>query len=245
MTEQDADKILGLIGTAKKAALKDILQKVRDGKAPSASDRQFLERYEAELKDQQDEDLPPAEYQGKAEFANPLEVTEYLQSQGWKVKKSTVYDHIKKGKLRPEENGLFQKKTIDKYASTFLTLAKTRTNLQEDDLQSKKLRIETQWKEEQWRRERLKRLQEEGRLIPRDEVDLGHAGLAAAVQDGIKYMIQTKVSSWIDLVAGDHKRTPELVQLISEDFDQVLNRLAIEQQEFELTLESTDENSGA
>src|SRR6266498_3723308 len=50
-------------------------------------------------------------------FASVLEVVDYLDSAGWKISKSTVYDHWKKdGKLKARADGSFVLSTVQEYA---------------------------------------------------------------------------------------------------------------------------------
>ena len=53
-------------------------------------------------------------------FKNVLEATVYLQDQGWKIKKSSMYRHIQEGRLRPEADGAFTEKAVLRYAKYFL-----------------------------------------------------------------------------------------------------------------------------
>jgi excisionase family DNA binding protein len=52
-------------------------------------------------------------------LSNPLAVTEYLKDKGWKVSKSTVYGHLKEGKIKSID-GVFGIKDVEKYAGLHL-----------------------------------------------------------------------------------------------------------------------------
>jgi len=47
-------------------------------------------------------------------------VQQYLDSLGWKVSRSGIYKHQREGKLRPRDDGTYNLKDVDKYATTFL-----------------------------------------------------------------------------------------------------------------------------
>jgi hypothetical protein len=53
-------------------------------------------------------------------FNNVLKVKEYLVSQGWKISKSSLYNHVKDHKLIPDKQGYFSKAEVDRYTSVNL-----------------------------------------------------------------------------------------------------------------------------
>ena len=66
----------------------------------------------------------------KTEFNNALEISAYLESEGWKVSKSTVYKHIREAKLRPDiEKKRYSLKAVLRYARAFLVTEQTMTYL--------------------------------------------------------------------------------------------------------------------
>lgn len=56
----------------------------------------------------------------KKNFADVLEVVDYLISKGWRLARSSFYRHQRDGKIRPQTDGTFTLATVNKYAKTFL-----------------------------------------------------------------------------------------------------------------------------
>ncbi|MFA5323092.1 MAG: hypothetical protein WC373_10520 [Smithella sp.] len=77
-------------------------------------------------------------------FDNLKLVMAYLQAEGWKIKKSNLYNHRKQGKISPERDGKYLRPAVDKYARTFLRQIVTGKRIQEnlDDQQRVKLEQE-------------------------------------------------------------------------------------------------------
>lgn len=53
-------------------------------------------------------------------FKNVVEIQEYLNAEGWKVKKSTIYNHIKAHRLWPDIYPHFSQFQVDRYAVRWL-----------------------------------------------------------------------------------------------------------------------------
>jgi hypothetical protein len=159
-------------------------------------------------------------------FSTVLEVLTYLQGEGWKVSQSTLYKHVKDAKLRPAEDGTFALKTVRAYAQTHLQLASTRKKAADEDLQRTKLQLDINVQEEKLKREKLKREAEEGRLIPREDVDLELAARAVVQDHEWTRVIQSRASEIIALVEGNADRASELVRFLMDVKDEVLNEFA-------------------
>lgn len=65
-------------------------------------------------------------------FDNLAAVLEYLKNSGWKIGRSNLYNHHKSGRLLANAEGKFTKRSVDKYAETFLKRIDTGKRLQED-----------------------------------------------------------------------------------------------------------------
>jgi len=69
---------------------------------------------------------------------NLLAIVKYLQEKGYKIRKSAIYNHKAAGKIRPNKEGKYLLKDVEKYAQTYLesgAKAPPRDNLQEQKLQ--------------------------------------------------------------------------------------------------------------
>ena len=155
-------------------------------------------------------------------------MTKWLQENGWKVSKSTVYNRIGRAKLLPREDGLFYLKDVKKYARTFLKRADTGMRLQDeqDELQRRKTRLEVEKLEEEVARAKHKRAVEEGAYIPRDQLEIELASRAAVLDAGISHFFQSEAGAWIQLVGGDQRKLPELISILMTAKDDLMNQYA-------------------
>lgn len=65
-------------------------------------------------------------------FDNLAAVLEYLKNSGWKIGRSNLYNHHKSGRLLAGPDGKFARRSVDKYADTFLKRTDTGKRVQED-----------------------------------------------------------------------------------------------------------------
>jgi len=159
-------------------------------------------------------------------FRTVLEVLTYLRDEGWKVSKTSLYQHVKDAKLRPEQDGSFALKAVQKYARAHLQLKSTRQKRDDEDLQRKKLQLDIDLLEGKTKRERLKRDAEEGRLIPREDVDLELAARAVVQDHEWTRVIQSRAGEIIALVQGSADRSAELIRFLMDVKDEILNEFA-------------------
>lgn len=161
-------------------------------------------------------------------FPNRLAVAEYLKANGWKVSKSTLYNRTGKAKLVPREDGLYYLKDVKKYARFFLKRQDTGQRVQEqlDEQQRKKMRLEIEKLEEDVARSRMKRQVEEGKYIPRDQIELELAGRAAVLDAGLTHLFQSQAGALIEVAGGDPRKTAEVIHRLIEEKNRFLNQYA-------------------
>ncbi len=97
-------------------------------------------------------------------FYNLADVLRYLQHQGFKLSRPSLYRHNKEGKIIPDAMGKYSQKVVDRYAMTFLKMAATGRRKHDGSrfLQSEKMELEIKTLEEDLALKRLKRMSEEG-----------------------------------------------------------------------------------
>ena len=170
-----------------------------------------------------------------ARFKNRLEALEYLQGQGYKIKKSKLYQDVKAGILRVNPDGTVSLSQIQKYLDDprsglmrLLTDATGALHQSEEmeDLQRKKLFYETRIQEEKLRLMEFSREKEDGKHISREAIEMEFASRAAAFDAGLKHAIARNVNKWIILVGGSVTRVDELIDQIHQDVDSMLDGLA-------------------
>lgn len=154
-------------------------------------------------------------------FSTLLEVLDYLQGEGWKISKSTLYDN--QHKINKAKDGTYTKKAVDEYARLCLVKLDGSTD-EGKGAAEKKEEIEAKIAEE-----RLKKLQrdneiEQGRWVRRSEVESMLAARAAALMNGVgPEFIHREAAGIIELVEGDIEKAPDLIEhwlkVVEELFD--------------------------
>ena len=94
------------------------------------------------------------------------------------------------------------------------------------DLQERKLRAEIGRTEEQHKRAIIEREALEGKLIPRDEVELELAGRAVALEAGYDHMVYTMAAGLVELVDGNQAKVDRLITAMLEAKNEWLNQYA-------------------
>jgi hypothetical protein len=127
-------------------------------------------------------------------FDKLSDVLKYLQSQGGRISRATLYRHASEGKLLPEKGGTYKQRTVDRYAKAFLKLTidgkslSAKGKLGNEDLsalQTKRIMLENKLLENKAERERIKKEREEGLLVnAQDALDLTFT-MCRDARDGI------------------------------------------------------------
>jgi hypothetical protein len=159
---------------------------------------------------------------------NIASVLEDLRGNDWHVTQPSLYRHQKEGKIAPRRDGFYTLQAVDKYARVWLkqksTGKKVKVKLEEfqvkraaNDIKLQDLDIE--------KKERDKAIAE-GRLIPRDVVEIELAGRAGVLDAGIKHTIQAYSAEWIRTVGGDTNKVGEMIIQMTHRFDELMNSYA-------------------
>lgn len=118
-------------------------------------------------------------------FSNLAAVLKYLEDQGWRITRPSLYRHHKEGKLLPETSGTYKQRAVDKYAKAFLKVIATGKRLREtsDNLQRQKLEEELKNLRLKNERDKFNYEKDRGLYVPKDQMDLElamHAGILIA-----------------------------------------------------------------
>ncbi len=173
---------------------------------------------------------------------NVAAVLQFLESAGWKVTKTSLYRHQKEGKILPDKDGHYAKKSVDKYARTFLKQTATGKRLTEatDDLQRRKLEKEVARLDLGLKRDQFAFDKDRGLFIPRDQMEIELATRAGILVAGLKHWVQSHAADWIAAVSGDVKRVGELINTMNRDVDEHINNYA-GSKEYEVIIESIEQ----
>jgi len=177
-------------------------------------------------------------------FNNLADVLRYLQGQGFKLSKPSLYRHNKEGKILPNTTGKFQQKYVDRYARTFLKVTATGKRHKDitDDLQREKLEQELKNLKLKNEREKFNFEKEQGLYVPRSQMDIEVASFIAVLVSAFKNLITSKTAEWIAMSGGDHKKTGEFITKAISDIDDLTNSIA-NVSEYEVVFEAEQETT--
>jgi hypothetical protein len=164
---------------------------------------------------------------------NLLAVTSYLSDKGWKVGKSTVYNHKRDGKIRARKDGKFLVIDVENYAKANLEPrdGNTENSGAIDEMQLKKLRAETEKAAASARISTVKANVLQGLYVPREAFEQELAKRAAIFKNDIESFIRSQAMGMVHLVGGDAAKVPDLIEYMQDQAEGWLNRYA-EEREF-------------
>ena len=161
-------------------------------------------------------------------LANTMAVVDHLAAQGWKVKKSSVYNHRKEGKIRPQPDGSFRIADVERYAETYLKRKDGSESGKLDKLQQEKLVAEikkTSAQAEHWQN---KARESSGKFILKEQHERDLTRRAAIFRNDLETFASAEACGIVSLVAGDAGKIPELVAWMLGHFDDFLANYAEE-----------------
>ena len=169
---------------------------------------------------------------------NALAIVEHLSGKGWKIKKSTAYQHIKEGKLRARKDGHFSVGDVERYAANFLKrLDGAKADLL-DTIQQEKAKAETDKMKAQAEHWQIKTAVARGLYVEKDTFERELARRAAVFRNDIENFVRSQAGGIINLVAGDDTKTPDLIQFMLEQAEDWLDRYSGDK-EFTVPLPAT------
>jgi hypothetical protein len=172
--------------------------------------------------------LVSCEQEAPQEFASQKEILKYLKGCGYKIEKSALSNHVRRGLLKMK-GGVWRLSDVDSYAQLNLQGAgtgQTAADKRTADLMERKLRADIMRTEELATKARLEREVLEGKFISRADVELELAGRAVVLDAGVRGMIKAKAPAWIELVGGAQGRLPDMIEAMVNDFFGLLNDYA-------------------
>jgi len=158
-------------------------------------------------------------------FENLRQVYRYLKDE-WKVSERTIYNHQKEGKIRPDKDGKYPLKAVQKYARTWLKPKELALRVDDEELRRTREKLELALREEQVKIAKLKRQREEGLLIPRADFELELAARAGVLMAGFEAMINEKAGEIIELVEGNTEKLADLIRFLHDAYGELMNEYA-------------------
>lgn len=161
---------------------------------------------------------------------NILAVVDYLTRAGWKVAKSTCYNHKKSGLLRPENDGAFKISTVEKYATEHLTRIDGRPEDDSERLAEDKQRAETRKAKAQAEHWELKTKIAQGLYVPKDAFERELAQRAIVFKADAEAFCRGQAGIIIAMTGGDKDKTPDLIEYMLAAVAGWLNRYAADRE---------------
>ncbi len=159
---------------------------------------------------------------------NIAAILDYLKAAGWKVTRTSLYRHRSEGKILPEKCGQFSQKDVDKYAKNWLKQQSTgkRVSTKTDELQREKLELELKNLQLDSERKKFQHEKEQGKYIPKEQMEIELAARAGILDAGLKHWIQSRAADWIRTVNGDTKKVGDMINMMNKDMDEHINSYA-------------------
>lgn len=174
---------------------------------------------EKELEDFVDQVLADQDDGGSAceTIPNINKVWTYLRRNGWKVGKtpSTLYNHIKQHRLKPDQSGKFPVPDVMDYARRYLKRLDGFSEGEEKDLRAKR-EAETRKARAQAAHWELKTKIDAGLYVPRDLFERELAARARIIKSDLLSFCRSTAPGIIALVHGDENLTPDLIDYMTE-----------------------------
>jgi hypothetical protein len=193
---------------------------------PSAPNLTALERAAKMLSDYDSRMAGPA----GPSFANRVEALEWLQRQGYKIKKSKLYQDCKKGLLKLQDDGSVFELDLKKYArKAALNKLSETPDADSGDLQVQKAEAEIEKLRSQNKLLQVQLDEKLRKYIIRSDFEMEFAARVSVLKFGIEHMIYSYAFEWKELVLTGDKvsATQRLIdnmkQVVKKQFNDFAN----------------------
>jgi hypothetical protein len=159
---------------------------------------------------------------------NRLRAWEYLRDGGWKIGRSSFYNDVRNGLIRPDASGAFAHGKLDKYATLHLrrTDGSSRTADAMDGLQCDKLQAETRRAQALAERTEMELAVMRREYVRRADVEPDYVGRLVVIEHELRQMYRARAGELIALVGGDTSRRADLTLALETALDDTFRRLA-------------------
>lgn len=200
---------------------------------PTAKNRATLRRAQKELEEYLQQQAAPES--AELTFGGIMDVVDYLDAQGFKISKSTAYDHWRKeGKISARPDGGFTLSAVLDYAHTHLSRKDGRpagpVNYAEEKQRAEVRRITSDAEMRELKlRERI------GELIPRSQVEVELSERATNLKNYFDAVARSAAGRIIKIVGGDPQKSQELISYLLG-----INRKAFDNYSREINLDDQE-----
>jgi len=157
-----------------------------------------------------------------------LAVADYLKEQGWKIRKTTVYQHKKEGKLRCGADGTYAIDEVDRYAMTYLKRTDGSAPENLEKLQQEKLNAEIEKTKAQAQHWRMKAEVFTGSYVPKDLFESELAKRAAVFRNDLENFARAEAPDIVNRTGGSADTISDLIEWLLDRFELFLDRYSQE-----------------
>ncbi|MDO8945045.1 MAG: hypothetical protein Q7U75_17825 [Desulfobacterales bacterium] len=150
---------------------------------------------------------------GEQTFDTLMDVVVFLDDAGWKISKSSAYEHRDDAKIRPGSDGRYTLSAVQDYARLHLA-RKDGSDPDATNLQTRKLEEEIRRISSDAAMRELKYKERQGELIPREHVEIELAARAGDLKTHLDASARSASTRIIKLVGGDVQKAPELISFM-------------------------------
>lgn len=160
-------------------------------------------------------------------FPNLLKAVDHLKERGWRVSRSTVYQHSKEGKIRIREDGTISAKDLEKYAIAFLKRTDGRRASEVlDKIQEERAQAEMEIIRSKAIREAIKAKRDAGKFVEKEALEMELSIRASVFKTDLENFFRGQAEAIIQLVAGDPGKAPDLIDYCLAQGEAMLDRYA-------------------
>ncbi len=157
---------------------------------------------------------------------NRLEAVKWLNRKGFKIKKSKLYNDVKKGRLAMAADGSILEKDLGRYSKGLQQPEVMAADNAASELLRSKMESEIEKLREQVQQIKYKNQILQGEYVERARVETGQAIKAAALRAGLKNLYEAHFRECVELVRGELALTRQAINFWSEKTDELLDAFA-------------------
>ena len=158
---------------------------------------------------------------------NKLSACSVLQAEGWKIKKSKVYQDAKSGLLRVQPDGSVLRADLDSYV---LRAGLERVGVAENSGkiergQAERLELENEKLRKQVEKLEWELARDKGKYLLKEDVRVEVALKIAALEAGLKHWMRTGAADLVYAVGGEAAKARVLINLYEARLDELLDEM--------------------
>lgn len=172
-------------------------------------------------------------YQHEPVFTDRKAVLAYLDKQGYKIKKTKLYEDARKGILKVEPDGRVLEIAVRAYMGTLdkkVTGDPAEKTAQKIDEEIKGLKLKNE-------RQQIELDALRGKYILQSDVEMELISRIVIFDSCFRTFINTQTPALIDACAGNRTRTKEVQDMLNRELDKLLNAMA-DVDKFQITFQA-------